>query len=462
MTGTRPPSDCSTYSSTLRCSTPSRSARVREFIQIIDDQSERLQELIDNLLSLSQLEAGALRLRRELVALPPIVHSVLRQMQDRLGRLRVQAEAPPTLPQVSADPRRIEQVVSNLLDNARKFSPDGGVITLRAVPQGGEVIVTVYDQGPGIPISEHEHVFERFYQVAQPATRQVGGSGLGLAICKSLVEAHGGRIWIDPSYRSGAAISFSLPAVPGDESARVAPGANLLARETVGATHVLVVDDDPALRRILDSGLEEAGYHVRSVVEAQAALDVVTQQTLDVILLDLMLPGIDGITLCKQLREWTNIPIIMLTARAAEQDIVRGLQVGADDYVTKPFHLNELVARIEAVLRRTKADVVPGELSLIQTGDLVVDLAQRRVMVADRQVDLTPTEYGILTHLARHLGQVLTHEQILKAVWGDDHGDENQYLWVHIAHLRQKIEPDTRQPHYIITDRGVGYRLARI
>jgi DNA-binding response OmpR family regulator/anti-sigma regulatory factor (Ser/Thr protein kinase) len=440
----------------------SDSARVREFVQIIDEQGERLQELIDNLLSLSQLEAGALRLRRELVAIPPILHGVVRQMADRLSSLRVQVEAPATLPLVSADARRIEQVVSNLLDNACKFSPEGGIVTVRAIARDGNLIVSVSDQGPGIPSGEHEHVFERFYQVEQPATRQVGGSGLGLAICKSLIEAHGGQIWIDDSYTAGTAISFSLPAIPAEDSTQNANGVNLLAREVVGATHVLVVDDDPALRRILDSGLQDAGYQVRTVVEAQAAIEAVTQHTFDIILLDLMLPGVDGFTLCKQLREWTNLPIIMLTARAAEQDIVHGLQAGADDYVTKPFRLNELIARIEAVLRRSKADVAPGELSLIQTGDLTIDLAQRQVTLAREPVDLTPTEYGILMHLARHVGQVLTHEQILKAVWGEDHGDENHYLWVHIAHLRQKIEADTKQPRYIETARGVGYRLARL
>ncbi|HEU5090113.1 MAG TPA: ATP-binding protein, partial [Roseiflexaceae bacterium] len=255
----------------------SDSARVREFVQIIDEQGERLQELIDNLLSLSQLEAGALRLRRELVAIPPILHGVVRQMADRLSSLRVQVEAPATLPLVSADARRIEQVVSNLLDNACKFSPEGGIVTVRAIVRDGNLIVSVSDQGPGIPPGEHEHVFERFYQVEQPATRQVGGSGLGLAICKSLIEAHGGQIWIDDSYTAGTAISFSLPAIPAEDSTQNANGVNLLAREVVGATHVLVVDDDPALRRILDSGLQDAGYQVRTVVEAQAAIEAVTQ-----------------------------------------------------------------------------------------------------------------------------------------------------------------------------------------
>jgi two-component system KDP operon response regulator KdpE len=151
----------------------------------------------------------------------------------------------------------------------------------------------------------------------------------------------------------------------------------------------------------------------------------------------------------------------MLTARAAEKDIVLGLQLGADDYVTKPFRLNELLARMEAVLRRAQPDVTPGEVSLIQVGELAIDLAARQVLVDGAEVNLTPTEYRILTYLARHAGQVLTHEQILAEVWGPEYGGENHYLWVHIAHLRQKIEPDSKSPRYLLTERGVGYRLAK-
>ncbi len=138
-----------------------------------------------------------------------------------------------------------------------------------------------------------------------------------------------------------------------------------------------------------------------------------------------------------------------------------GLQMGADDYVTKPFRANELIARMEAVLRRAQPDTSPAALSLIQAGDLAIDLAQRRVTVAGLQIDLTPIEYQILALLARHPGQVLTHAQILHDVWGEAYSTENHYLWVHIAHLRQKLEPNSKRPRYILTERGVGYRLAK-
>ncbi|HWQ16171.1 MAG TPA: response regulator [Roseiflexaceae bacterium] len=432
-------------------------ARVREFMQIIDEQSDRLQELIDNLLSLSQLEAGALRLRREQIPLPPLIQSVLRRQRERAGGLRLQADLPAHLPPVSADPRRIEQVLSNLIDNARKFSPAGGVITVCATLDGGMVRVGVRDQGPGIAPSERERIFERFYQSAQPATRSVGGTGMGLAICKALVEAHGGQIWAERAPGGGALLQFTLPALPAGSHL---PAEHIAPAAALGPARVLVVDDDPALRRVVERGLQDAGYRVVTAAEGQAALDALAQHAPDLVVLDVMLPGTDGFALVRQIREWTAVPVVMLTARAAEQDVVRGLQLGADDYVTKPFRMSELLARVEAVLRRAQA-ASAGEPALIENDGLTIDLVQRRVTVGGAEVTLTPTEYRILVHLARHAGQVLTHEQILQAVWGAGYGGENHYLWVHVAHLRQKIEPDVRKPHYILTERGVGYRMPR-
>jgi DNA-binding response OmpR family regulator/signal transduction histidine kinase len=444
---------------TLLSSGEADPARTHEFLQIIAEQGDRLQDLIDNLLSLSQVEAGALRLRRELIQPLQLIESVLRQLRDRLSGLRVQTDLASGLPLVSADGRRIEQVLFNLLDNARKFAPPGSTITVRAEQADGTVVVSVVDQGPGIPAAERERVFERFYQLEQPTTRNVGGSGLGLAICKAIVEAHGGWIGVTAAPNGGASFAFSLPAMPTDEAHAIAPRPHLLVQPRAGKTEVLVVDDDPALRRLLETSLPDAGYHVQTVLEAQAALEVVAQQPPDIILLDIMLPGADGFTLCKQLREWTSVPIIMLTARAAEKDVVLGLQLGADDYVTKPFRASELIARMQAVLRRVQIEATPDGPSLIELDGLTIDLAQRRVTVVGVDIELTPIEYQILSYLARHVGQVLTHSQILKEVWGEAYSTENHYLWVHIAHLRQKLEPKGTKTRYIHTERGVGYRL---
>lgn len=443
----------------LNSLSPADAPRTHDFLHIIADQSERLHELIDNLLNLSQVEAGALTLRREVLVLPPLIQALLRQLRHRLGGLRIQADLAPDLPPVSADARRIEQVLINILDNARKFAPPGSVITLSAAARADEVRICVHDQGPGIPPAERERVFERFYQVARPGAPGVGGSGLGLAICKALVEAHGGWISIDDGPGGGTLICFGLPALAPTTAANVT--SSVAPRPQSGPTRVLAVDDDPAMRRLLESELRRAGYAVEVVVESQAALEAVAHRPPDIVLLDVMLPGIDGFALCRQLREWSSVPIIMLTARTAERDIVLGLQLGADDYVTKPFRLHELVARIEAVLRRAQPALLHEGPTRIQIGGLCVDLTARLVTVDGAPVSLTPTEYGILACLARHAGQALTHSQILQDVWGVEYRDEHQYLWVHITHLRRKIEPDPKRPIYLLTERGVGYRLAR-
>jgi PAS domain S-box-containing protein len=435
--------------------------RVRTFARIIDQQGERLQELIDNLLSLSQLEAGALRLQRQNIVLPPLIRTIMQQVRETMPDLRIQADVDTDLLPVNADPRRIEQVLQNLLDNAAKYSPNNGVITISAQTTGNRVQLSVRDQGPGIPIEERERVFDRFYQVARPTTRSVGGTGLGLAICKALVEAHGGTIWIDEAPGGGALVSFSLPALPADTPIDSSSGPATLGAPIHTNTRILVLDDDPPLQRVLERGLQDAGFSVQVCGDPQEALNTLASHTPDLMLIDVMLPGMDGFSVCQQIREWSNIPVIMLTASTSEQDIVKGFNAGADDYVTKPFRMQELLVRIDAVLRRSQQVASFGEVSLIQIENLTIDLARHQVLLGQEEIALTPTEYQILAYLARHAGQSLTHEQILQAVWGEGYSRENNYLWVHVAHLRKKIEPDPRRPRFILTERGLGYRMAR-
>ncbi len=432
--------------------------RVREFLAVIDEQSNRLQELIDNLLSLSQVEAGALRLRRQPVDIERLIRSIVRQSGELMPNLHVQAQIPVPLPIIGADARRLEQVVLNLLDNARKASPSGGVITVSAVLGDGTIEIGVQDQGPGIAPSDHTRVFERFYQGTQQPG--IGGTGLGLAICRALVEAHGGRIWVSDSDQPGAVVQFTVPiAYTGDMNT-----AEIMSLETVierahETRHILVVDDESALRQVLGSNLTNAGYTVDLVAEGVAALEHAVTERPDLILLDLFLPGEDGFQMLQCLRDFTDVPIMMLTASSDERHVVRGLQLGADDYLVKPFKMDELLARVEALLRRTRASVESRGPTIIVAGDLTIDLARHAVRRDDEEIDLTPTEYRLLTCLARHAGQVLTHEQLLHQVWGPEYGGENQYLWVHIGRLRQKIESTPSKPRHILTERGVGYRF---
>jgi two-component system KDP operon response regulator KdpE len=222
-------------------------------------------------------------------------------------------------------------------------------------------------------------------------------------------------------------------------------------------TSILLVDDDPQLIRLVRANLEPAGYKVLVALEARSALELIDAEMPDIIVLDIMLPEIDGYELCQRIREFSAVPIIMLTAKVEDSDKVRGLKLGADDYVTKPFNVQELLARIEAVLRRTQSPEEASSPRTFSGGDVTVDFVQRRVMVRGQEVTLTLTEYKLLSQLVSNAGRVMLHRELLTRVWGPEYQDELEYLRAYIRHLRQKLEADPHQPKYILARPGVGY-----
>jgi two-component system KDP operon response regulator KdpE len=220
---------------------------------------------------------------------------------------------------------------------------------------------------------------------------------------------------------------------------------------------VLVVDDEPQIVRGLRVVLRNAGYQVDSAATKEEALDALSHRPPDAVLLDLLLPDGSGVDVCREVREWSQVPIVVVSALGDEREKVRALDAGADDYVTKPFGSQELAARLRAVLRRT-ADAGL-ESPTITVGDLTIDLADRRVQRGDEQVHLTPIEFDLLRALAQNRGRLVTHKHLLQEVWGPAYGEETHYLRVHVAHIRRKLEPDPARPRYVITEPGVGYRL---
>jgi two-component system KDP operon response regulator KdpE len=219
---------------------------------------------------------------------------------------------------------------------------------------------------------------------------------------------------------------------------------------------IVVVDDEQAIRRFLRTSLTANGYLVFEAATGQEALAAVANHRPDVVILDLGLPDLDGLEVTKRLREWTQIPIIILSVRGQETDKIAALDTGADDYLTKPFSVGELMARLRVVLRRMTQ---PGDEPVFTTDELTVDLARRRVIAAGQEVQLTPTEYDLLRVLVSHAGRVLTHQQLLRQVWGLGYEDEVHMLRVNISNLRHKLERNPARPRYIITEPGVGYRL---
>jgi len=220
--------------------------------------------------------------------------------------------------------------------------------------------------------------------------------------------------------------------------------------------NILVVDDEPAIRRFLRTSLGAHGYTITEAVSGEDALKAVTTSHQDIIILDLGLPDIDGVEVTRRLREWTTIPIIILSVREHENDKIAALDAGADDYLTKPFGIGELMARIRVAVRRTAQDT---EEPVFESDGLIVDFAHREVKINGQLVTLTPTEYDLLRTLVKHAGKVLTHHQLLRLVWGNAYENETHILRVNISNLRRKIEPDPSQPHYLLTEPGVGYRI---
>lgn len=225
------------------------------------------------------------------------------------------------------------------------------------------------------------------------------------------------------------------------------------------APTALVIDDEAQIRRLLRVTLEANGYRVLDAASGQAGLAEAAQRAPEVVLLDLGLPDMDGITVLRRLREWSTVPVIILSVRDQEDDKIAALDAGADDYVTKPFHSGELLARLRAALRHVQPR---GTEPLFRSAGIEVDLPQRRVTRNGEEVRLTPIEYSLLRILVTHAGKVLTHRQLLTAVWGEKAAEQTHYLRVHIAHLREKLEQDAATPQLILTEPGVGYRLMEI
>jgi two-component system, OmpR family, KDP operon response regulator KdpE len=224
----------------------------------------------------------------------------------------------------------------------------------------------------------------------------------------------------------------------------------------VPGARVLVVDDEPPIVRALATNLRARGYTVDVAKTGEEALVLAARHRPDAVVLDLGLPGISGIEVIEGLRGWTSVPVIILSAREAEHEKVAALDAGADDYVTKPFGMDELLARLRASLRR---NAPAPESALVETDDFTVDLAAKRVRGSDGEVRLTPTEWGLVEVLVRNAGKLVSQRQLLQDVWGPQYGEETNYLRVHMAHIRRKLEPDPSRPRYFITEPGMGYRF---
>ena len=435
-----------------------------QFVRIIEAQANRMRDLISELLDVARVETGTLPVAPQPVAVAELIDEARNLFNSGGGPERLALDVEPELPWVMADRRRIVQVLTNLLSNAAKYSDAGSAIRVTARREGLHVAIAVENEGRGVESERLPGLFKKFARGASAeGEREAPGAGLGLAISKGIVEAHGGRIWAESEGEGrGARFTFTLRQTDPDElgagtdSPEIATASRRVAKERA---RVLVVDDDPQTLRYVRSALSQADYAPEVTAEPDEALRIIAKNPPHLVLLDLVLPGADGIDLMQEIFAAADVPVIFLSAYGRDQVIARALELGAADYMVKPFSPTELVGRVKAAIRQHAALRRAKEFTSFRLGDLTITHADRRVTVAGRRVSLTVTEYSLLAELAASPGRVVTHRHLLQRVWGPSFTESPGAVRTMVRRLRHKLGDDAQTPRYIFTEPRVGYRL---
>ena len=416
---------------------------LRQYLRIVEEQARRMSGLIGDLLDAGRIGTGTLSVDPAPEALTGIVERARTAFAGGGGRHAVTVEAPQDL-RVKADARRVVQVLVNLFANAARHSLETAPIRVSAAREGAEVSVSVTDGGEGIAPERLPHLFRR-----HASTGGHGGSGLGLVICKGLVEAHGGRIRAESAgVARGTTVTFTLPAAEEEDAAPAARTGGQSER-----TPVLVVDDDPYALRQLRDALAAAGYAPAATAEPGNIPRLLETKRPALAVLDLVLPGADGIELMRTLPGLARLPVIFVSAYGEGDTVARALEAGAADYIVKPFSPAELAARVALALRRHAPPAPFG------VGELALDRSNRRVTLAGRALRLTATEYRLLDALSLDAGGVATYGTLIRRIWGEKGGGNVEALRSAVAKLRRKLGDDARKPRYVIGERGLGYRM---
>ncbi len=426
-----------------------------QYFRMIDEQADNLNDLVNNLLDMTQIEAGALSVSLEPTAVATLVDEAKAAFARQGAQNPVEVDLPPDLPRIEADKQRIAQVLNNLLSNASKYSAETSTIRVTASRDEPYVTISVTDEGRGISAEQFTGLFRKFSRMG---AREVAGEGLGLAICKGIVEAHGGRIRAESDGEGrGARITLTIPeAVAAQETA----GDAGYARSGDGR-RILAVDDESQVLRLLRNILSGHGYRPLGAGNPDEMMHLLQMEQPHLVLLDLMMPGTSGFELMSRIRKVSHVPIIFLSANDQEENIAKALDMGADDYMIKPFSATELLARVGASLRKwERASAAPTNQSY-RLGDLTIDYAERSVTVSGRPAPLTSTEYKLLFELSVNAGRVLTQGQLLQRVWGTEYSGQGHLVRAFVTKLRHKLDDDASNPKYIFTEINVGYRMPK-
>ena len=439
-------------------------AEMVQFFRIINRHADEMSGLVNDLLDVARIRTGTLQVNPVATQVTGLMDQARNTFLSGGGRNDVRIDLAPELPAVNADPRRIEQVMVNLLANADRYSPENSPLRITATREGMHVTFSVVDRGRGISAERMPHIFRDivgFDGEDRPANDEE--SGWGLSICKGIVEAHGGRIWAESDgLGRGTRVTFTIPAVeePGyvTHVAEVPDAGGIRGTRQV-RTPILVVDDDPQTLRNVREILSDVGFVPVATGDPDEVPRLLEEHRPHLVLQDLVMPGTDGIEMMRSIFKDAGVPVVFLSAYGHDEAIARAFEAGAADYVVKPFSPTELVARIRAALRNATAPVEKEPEEPLVLHGLIVDFARRRVSVGGRPVKLTVIEYRLLAELSVNAGSILTHKRLLQRIWHKTSGSDTRPLRSAVKSLRRKLGDDAGNPTYIFNEPGVGYRM---
>jgi two-component system KDP operon response regulator KdpE len=444
------------------------------YLSNLEGGFDRLNHEWTSFIALFQMEAGGLSLSEDQIDLYDLIQRALESRSYVDLRRQVQVEAPARLPLLALDELRIEQMIHNLLNQMLAGLPRGVMVTLRLEPQPDHVDLVVHNPAAVLPA-------EQLALLLDPFNGADGGGGvpLDLYLAREIVERHGGRFNLESRAGYGTAVTISLPIVATEEVRYVRvvqppipvaapalpaqPSAIPASLDRSGghrvpvsqANTIMSIEGRSSLISRLREKLSEADYEIITYRSGEEAVRDINSVRLDLILLDVNLTDANGLDICERICKRTEVPIILLADEPSEQEKVKALMLGADEYLAKPISDDELMARVNVIIKRRR---IPDRTrEPLDLGPLYIDFARREVFLNKKPLELTRIEYDLLHTLSVNQGQVLTHKQLLEKVWGPEYQAETQYLWVNVSRLRKKLEPTVDSPRFIHTQPGVGY-----